>query len=367
MANQDILAFQGAANTYNDIAQVQNQRLQMMAQEDARARQMQLQEEQAEQQKREQERLRYAEWEKQWILNSAQSRLKDLMKSEDTGVTDKQGNKLYREPSLQDMSIQQNRLASEEAKKRGRGDLATSFMAEAEKVSAMKAKMLQDEQKRKMDQQEKQLDIDKKTRELEAGRDGKAELSTIKDADKIFSDRTDVFKKQLNNVQSLLATAEKAALGSPQASAQLDTQLATLFDSGTLSKNDIERIKNAGSLVGRMENTISNVIQGTTSQSSLQDKAEFIRVMEKVLAENYNASVDGAVKTMGKTNIHPEILQDYAKRKYVIPGADEDKKGSGAGGSWDYNNQPAAYVETRTLPDGRKIGLKADGTKEIIK
>jgi len=362
MANADILAFKSAADTYNNIGQLQNQRLQLMAQEDERARQIRLQEEQLEQKKREEDRLRYAEWEKQQILNSATSRLQSMMKNEDTGVTDKQGKKLYREPSLQDMMIGQNKLAAEEAQKRGRGDLAMNFMAEAEKVSAMKAKMEQEQRKAALEEKALQMKI-------EASRDiGDSQFSGVatvvgvepktnnqvyrhKDSGKLFvyiDGQPQAYEGEFDlkpSAATQTATvAGKQAVGDVNAARTAANEnpdafgLKTVLPEIILQRVDPEGVE-ARALVGKLSS-----VQIKDTSGAAVSAAE-----QKRLNTYLPASGDDSSTVKIKLNNYYEELK---RKGYVV-----DEVGAGA-------DEKKTVKRTGTTKDGRRVIEYTDGSRE---
>lgn len=311
-------------------------RLEQLAQQEMINAQLQKEQEAFELAKRQKEKEEYAKWEREQILNSvANDKFKDMVSSGKFG--------------LSEILAEQQKAAAQEAVRRGKPQYAQEFMGEAAKFAAASAKTKADAEKAALENENKRLDAIKKAQEIEekSRSGGTTPILDVSKTEDLFGKYTKDAKDALTDIQTAKSIAATAG-ENPQANEQLNTAIAGIFQGGRLSKEDISLIRTAGSVPERVKTTLNNWLTGTGTQTAIEDKVALLDVLETQAAKKFNSGVDNFSKVIEKSNIPKDLQETYTNRKYELP-------------------KEVSYKEVRTLPDGRKIGMKADGTKEFIK
>lgn len=312
--------------------QGQRARLAELSQQDMANEQIQRERDAFELAKRQKEKEEYAKWEREQILNSvANDKFKDMVSSGKFG--------------LSEILAEQQKAAAQEAIRRGKPQYAQEFIGEAAKFAAASAKT----KAAALENENKRLDAIKKAQEIEekSRSGGTTPILDVSKTEDLFGKYTKDAKDALTDIQTAKSIAATAG-ENPQANEQLNTAIAGIFQGGRLSKEDISLIRTAGSVPERVKTTLNNWLTGTGTQTAIEDKVALLDVLETQAAKKFNSGVDNFSKVIEKSNIPKDLQETYTNRKYELP-------------------KEVSYKEVRTLPDGRKIGMKADGTKEFIK
>jgi hypothetical protein len=243
MAFNELSGFQQAANTYLDMGQLQNQRLQMLSNQGGRGDD-ELAREQFEYAKRLKEKEEYAQWEKEQILNQVASELFEKSAGKETGVTDSKGNMIYKETPLS--QAEQYIAAAKEAARRGNGAAAQEFMSKGQVIAQAEEKARQDAEQTRLENEKLRAETKLQLRKAEAGyRDG---ADVMSETDKQGNLR--LIDKTTGEVFKTIEGAGKPATGvkSPE----------------ELGKAEIASRAMAGRLIEKVDQALSKV-SGTTS------------------------------------------------------------------------------------------------------
>lgn len=332
MAFQELSGFAQAGGMNLRKAALEQQRLAQLSQEQQYYDKQRMLEEQQRLAQRQKEKEEYAKWEREQILNSvANDKFKDMVSSGKFG--------------LSEILAEQQKAAAQEAIRRGKPQYAQEFIGEAAKFAAASAKT----KAAALENENKRLDAIKKAQEIEekSRSGGTTPILDVSKTEDLFGKYTKDAKDALTDIQTAKSIAATAG-ENPQANEQLNTAIAGIFQGGRLSKEDISLIRTAGSVPERVKTTLNNWLTGTGTQTAIEDKVALLDVLETQAAKKFNSGVDNFSKVIEKSNIPKDLQETYTNRKYELP-------------------KEVSYKEVRTLPDGRKIGMKADGTKEFIK
>lgn len=332
MDYQELSGFAQAGEMNLRKAALEQQRLAQLSQEQQYYDKQRMLEEQQRLAQRQKEKEEYAKWEREQILNSvANDKFKDMVSSGKFG--------------LSEILAEQQKAAAQEAIRRGKPQYAQEFIGEAAKFAAASAKT----KAAALENENKRLDAIKKAQEIEekSRSGGTTPILDVSKTEDLFGKYTKDAKDALTDIQTAKSIAATAG-ENPQANEQLNTAIAGIFQGGRLSKEDISLIRTAGSVPERVKTTLNNWLTGTGTQTAIEDKVALLDVLETQAAKKFNSGVDNFSKVIEKSNIPKDLQETYTNRKYELP-------------------KEVSYKEVRTLPDGRKIGMKADGTKEFIK
>ena len=125
-------------------------------------------------------------------------------------------------------------------------------------------------------------------------------------------------------------------------------------------KRSMENIPVAGGLAGAAANA------SISPKAQLRDQAErdftnAVLRQESGAAINKDEFENARRQYFPRVGDSPEVIKQKAANRATAIQGFTISSGPGA-----KNFKPKTYVETRKLPDGRVIGMKADGTKEIV-
>jgi hypothetical protein len=120
-------------------------------------------------------------------------------------------------------------------------------------------------------------------------------------------------KEKLGSINEALKLAEQAQTN-PQAAVQLNSLLASLYQGGKLSNQDIARTENPGSLPAKVINNFSKIISGVDTETNIQDKVQLLKALQKGVANGLNSSIDAWEERWSTApGVSKETLKTYTK------------------------------------------------------
>ena len=120
-------------------------------------------------------------------------------------------------------------------------------------------------------------------------------------------------KEKLGSINEALKLAEQA-LTNPQAGVQLNALLASLYQGGRLSNQDINRTANPGSLPAQVLNNFNKIISGTDTETNIADKVKLLKSLQEGTANSLNSSVDAwAERWQTAPGVSKETIDTYTK------------------------------------------------------
>jgi len=120
-------------------------------------------------------------------------------------------------------------------------------------------------------------------------------------------------REKLGSINEALKLAEQA-LTNPQAGVQLNALLASLYQGGRLSNQDISRTANAGSLPAQVIQNFNKIISGTDTETNIADKVKLLKSLQEGTANSLNQSVDAwADRWLTAPGVSKETIDTYTK------------------------------------------------------
>lgn len=120
-------------------------------------------------------------------------------------------------------------------------------------------------------------------------------------------------KEKLGSINEALKLAEQA-LTNPQAGVQLNALLASLYQGGRLSNQDINRTANPGSLPAQVIQNFNKIISGVDTETNIADKVKLLKSLQEGTANSLNSSVDAWAERWGTApGVSKETIDTYTK------------------------------------------------------
>ena len=120
-------------------------------------------------------------------------------------------------------------------------------------------------------------------------------------------------KEKLSSINEALKLAEQAQTN-PQAGVQLNALLASLYQGGRLSNQDINRTTNPGSLPAQVLNNFNKIISGTDTETNIADKVKLLKALQSGVSNSLNESVDSwAERWQTAPGVSKETIDTYTK------------------------------------------------------
>ena len=119
-------------------------------------------------------------------------------------------------------------------------------------------------------------------------------------------------KEKLGSINEALKLAEQA-LTNPQAGVQLNALLASLYQGGRLSNQDISRTANAGSLPAQVIQNFNKIISGTDTETNIADKVKLLKSLQEGTANNLNDAVDSWADRWATGGVDKGTIDTYTK------------------------------------------------------
>ncbi len=153
-----------------------------------------------------------------------------------------------------------------------------------------------------------------KQKEVAAGKpDSQTPAIDISRLDNSFKEFITPNKEKLGSINEALKLAEQA-LTNPQAGVQLNALLASLYQGGRLSNQDISRTANAGSLPAQVIQNFNKIISGTDTETNIADKVKLLKSLQEGTANSLNQSVDAwAERWQTAPGVSKETIDTYTK------------------------------------------------------
>ena len=147
----------------------------------------------------------------------------------------------------------------------------------------------------------------------EAAGVGQTDTVDISRLDSSFDKFITPNKEKLGSINEALKLAEQA-LTNPQAGVQLNALLASLYQGGRLSNQDISRTANAGSLPAQVIQNFNKIISGTDTETNIADKVKLLKSLQEGTANSLNQSVDAwAERWKTAPGVSKETIDTYTK------------------------------------------------------
>lgn len=125
----------------------------------------------------------------------------------------------------------------------------------------------------------------------------------------------------LNETRAAIADARS----NPAQAPQVDRFFARLTGDSQLSQLEVNAVANAGSFPSRISNQLSKFFTGTPTDLSLDDKAQVLDELEKVLAPSFNAKRNQILSQFSvASDISPEAVERIVGPRYLS--AEERRK-----------------------------------------
>ena len=142
------------------------------------------------------------------------------------------------------------------------------------------------------------------------GQTGTVDISRL---DTSFDKFVAPLKSKLDSINEALSLANSARTN-PQAAVQLNTMLASLYQGGRLSNQDILRTENPGSLPQKVVNNFVKIISGVDTETNIEDKYKLLKAMQDGTGKALNNSLD-AFKDRWSTapNVSEDTINSYVK------------------------------------------------------
>lgn len=142
------------------------------------------------------------------------------------------------------------------------------------------------------------------------GQTGTVDISRL---DTSFDKFVSPLKSKLDSINEALSLANSARTN-PQAAVQLNTMLASLYQGGRLSNQDILRTENPGSLPQKVVNNFVKIISGVDTETNIEDKYKLLKAMQDGTGKALNNSLD-AFKDRWSTapNVSDDTINSYIK------------------------------------------------------
>lgn len=120
-------------------------------------------------------------------------------------------------------------------------------------------------------------------------------------------------KEKIGSINEALKLAEQAVTN-PQAGVQLNALLASLYQGGRLSNQDITRTANPGSLPAQVLNNFNKIISGTDTETNIADKVKLLKSLQEGTANSLNSAVDAwAERWQTAPGVSKETIDTYTK------------------------------------------------------
>jgi len=124
----------------------------------------------------------------------------------------------------------------------------------------------------------------------------------------------------LNETRAAIANART----NPAQVPQVDRFFARLSGDSQLSQLEVNAVANAGSFPSRISNQLNKFFSGVPTDLSLDDKAQVLEVLEKVLAPSYNSRRNQILSQFSvASDISPEAVERIVGPRYLSA---EDKR-----------------------------------------
>lgn len=344
--------------------QGQRARLAELSQQDMANEQMQREREAFELAKRQKEKEEYAKWEKEQILNQVASQL----------YSDKKANGDY---GAMLSPSQQLAMAAKEAARRGQGGYAQEFMAQAQGLAAKEQQAAQAAEQTRLENEKLKAEAELARRKAEAGYRESSDVIDSTDSAgnvRLISKRTGEVLKEIPGAGKPSATFEKTQAAQKKMAGDLDSAIADLEE---VTKEGGLLETSTGSGLGALVDTGVGFFGGSTEGAiaasrlgPIYDKAlKMVPRFEGPQSDKDTAAYNRAAGDFAnpampkdrKLGAAKELLRIMKERRGQFVGSDIQ------GTEADQLPPSMGYVETRVLPDGRKIGKKSDGSLELIK
>lgn len=169
------------------------------------------------------------------------------------------------------------------------------------------------------------------TRAPRAPREEKPEADPNKPSSIVINRVSGVVNRDLKPVADRLGALNetRAAIANarvnPAQAPQVDRFFARLSGDSQLSQLEVNAVANAGSFPSRISNQLSKFFTGTPTDLSLDDKAQVLEVLEKVLAPSYNSKRNQILSQFSvASDISPEAVERIVGPRYLS--AEERRK-----------------------------------------
>lgn len=142
---------------------------------------------------------------------------------------------------------------------------------------------------------------------------GVADTVDVARLDSSFRNMVEPYKTKLSAINNALNLAKQQAKNNPQAGVQLNTLLASLYQDGRVSNQDIENIRNAGSLPARIVNNFNRIITGVDTETSVDDKIKLLELLQQSAATSNNDAVDRFERAWGSSDAPKATIEAFTK------------------------------------------------------
>ena len=168
---------------------------------------------------------------------------------------------------------------------------------------------------------------EKKQSEIGKGTFGKLtpnQRKELKDLKSSFEKETLKVRDSYDKIKGLSDKQLELAINNPIAASQLGAQVATIFENGRLTDEDVVRYTRRQGIPDRIADTIINLKNGTISESKASEIKESLKVFEQVLQDQINRRALGKAKSMEENygipskDLVKNVYPDYKAPKILV-------------------------------------------------
>lgn len=174
----------------------------------------------------------------------------------------------------------------------------------------------------------------------------------IKDQKDSFEKETKDMRDSFSKIKNMDKMIDKAMTNSIVAN-QLGAQVATIFESGRLTDEDVLRYTRRTGLPERAADILLNLRSGTISTDKASDIRESLKILRGALDDQINSRA--MEKASVFTNMYPEIDSNEIVKNIYSSYKDPE------------SSSQKSMVRVRRKSDGREITVSADKAKQILK
>lgn len=146
----------------------------------------------------------------------------------------------------------------------------------------------------------------------------------LKDLKSSFEKETLKVRDSYDKIKGLSDKQLELAINNPIAASQLGAQVATIFENGRLTDEDVVRYTRRQGIPDRIADTIINLKNGTISESKASEIKESLKVFEQVLQDQINRRALGKAKSMEENygipskDLVKNVYPDYKAPKILV-------------------------------------------------